>query len=155
MLVQGVQNILYFFVIVNVQNNLYFCTVLHVVHMVVGVGRDQYFRSWTCSSMPSPSILGASHHHHPSHHHDRHCCHQVIVIILTMMLWACTSMLSPSISGIWWELSLGWFGFQLVLTMYVGGWTVWRKYLRVGGKSASIQKTSTKKIAPGVKIDTE
>ena len=34
---------------------------------VVGVGRDQYFRSWGCSSMPSPSILGRD----DEHNHDK------------------------------------------------------------------------------------
>ena len=31
---------------------------MHFTVQVVGVGRDQYFRSSACSSMPSPSILG-------------------------------------------------------------------------------------------------
>ena len=42
-----------------------------------------------------------------------------------------------------------------VSTDHVRGWLDSVKDLRVEGKSASIQKTSTKKIVPGVEIDTE
>ena len=40
-------------------------------------------------------------------------------------------------------------------TDHVGRWLDSVKDIRVEGNSASIQKTSTKKIAPGVEIDTE
>ena len=39
------------------------CNELYCSVEVVGVGRDQYFRSSACSSMPSPSILGRDDDH--------------------------------------------------------------------------------------------
>ena len=45
------------------------CNALYALHYSalyyrwVGVGRDQYFRSSACSSMPSPSILGRDDDH--------------------------------------------------------------------------------------------